>query len=379
MTGLYGIGWVWPPTFEFFALVLFEFIFEYFSPMLGYYLGYRYQRTGKQVSRSVYLLWALLLVFPFIVAVHDGISTIDLPITLWLLSRALVIRTLWLVKIREGYLFLLLHAVSVFACTSSNNAMTDAFFIFIQIHAVVFFLGVCSLFRDQNTNRKIPSMALLQGIAASALLALFFILTLPSGKYWDFQVLPLHHEDGKPTNLSGGLDPSSSDSDKISRMVTRPLENFGLSQLSLPRIPWFILLLLGLLILVVMLLWHFRERLLLAAAVVVTDPLRIAFISDKTSHNKNDMWVLFGAYERLWHYKGLKREASMTPIEHLFIIAKESKDLVKPSMKILQAFQALRYGARPAKQLEDEIRSYLLLRNTIAPEVLHLFGKNYQE
>lgn len=370
------------------------YLFPWICSAVGYRYGYFYATQGREVPRKAYLV---------LFAVYTGLFAIP-PLTrmFWLnfhpilfsyaCGRLLVFRAVWLTKHFEAYLHLLLYAVIVFACMAHERA-DFTLLLFVVVHIVMLLLALYSFYYDRKKEvvQRFPVVSLVQGFLAVILVSVLLGALLPAVKLWNFQLIP-----DKVGKIS-----LSKDGDAVDRameyltskgMTANPessLGNWILEKLKIAyayyqhapslqvdlRFLLFWLIAWGLLLS----LWVMRHYLALMLLVLLVDPIRISYISDKRNHERKDVMFLYRAYERLWKYKGIMREPSMTPLEHLFVIARETKGMAKPSMKIMQTFQAVRYGEKHVGSLVNEIKEYVLLRNTVAPGVDDFFGKQFRQ
>lgn len=372
------------------------YLFPWICSAIGYRYGYLYATQGREVPRKTYLI---------LLAVYTGIFALP-PISrvFWFnfhpilfsyaCGRLLMFRAVWLTKRFEAYLHLLLYSAIVFSCMAHERA-DFTLLVFLPLHIIVLVCALYSLYRDgqRKLTGGLPIIPLLQGLIAVIFFSVLLSVLLPATKIWDFQLIPDKvgkislSKEGDAVDRAmeylmskgGTANPESGLGDwllqKMQMMYAyyQEIQRYvGYLEIDLLFLIWWIIICVFLLFL-----WMARHHLFLMIMTLLIDPVRISYIADKDKVSKKDVLFLYRAYERLWAYKGIAREKSMTPVEHLVSIAKVSRDMVKPSLKITTTFQAVRYGDKKLSDLTNEIKEYLLLRATVHPNIETLFDKRF--
>lgn len=374
---------------------LFACIIPFCTSALGYYYGYRYATTGREVSRKPYLV---------LLCLYTGLFAIP-PMTrvLWLnfhalmfayeCGRLLVFRGVWLQQRTEAYLHVLVYFIIVCSCMAHNRA-DFTLFILLPVYVLALVAVLFSLYID-NVNRPGWSFSLghlgwIFPAIFSASIALSILL--PASKLWDFELVP---QTGKYRLLSSSSSEDNANAtmkffayleqqkltanpdsplgkwlqEKIISIQKYSIFSIHISLEFLVKIACYVVLLV-----IIFWIWRQRHKLWMAFRVYLIDALIVAMLSDKKQISRNDAMTIYRAYERFWSYNGIEREKGQSPFEHWQVINASANKLADVSRQMVSAYQPIRYGNYqydPAALF----CCYVALRSTIQLDMNFLFKR----
>lgn len=369
--------------------------------LAAYAQGYRFATTQKQLPRAPYLV--VLVLYTSLFALPP-MSRLKAAIFAYSLARLLMFRALWLTQRHEAYLHLLMYFAVVATCFGHWRADWTLLPL-LGLYIASLLIALAMLHTDtsitptntvpaintvntrttintaKKSRRLFPWFGLSAALPMTVLLSGLLLIMTPllPGPHWQlFPDMPRTSTTGEPgaiSKLANALSTMAqqqmrASTDKSLQEATRQALTSAaamakkLAEISLSITPppawvwWLVALLIGLLYA----LWRARHTLWLSLQVNGTDPLLIYYLQQKKQPPANAPLLLYGAFERLWHYHGTARHAAQTPSEHLHAIQQHYGLLSRPSAQLVSFFHHWRYSPQPQGELHAAIKNYRQIR-----------------